>query len=170
MAETSAHPPAFERRDEALFDAVLHPHRSLSPLGFFILMAVIGGVAFGAGIAFLLMGAWPVFGFLGLDVLLVYIAFRLSYRAARLYETVRLTENELKVQRVNPSGRIKTWTFQPFWLRVEMDDPPRHDSQLVLTSHGRNLVIGAFLTPEERLDLAKALRAALARQRHPSYS
>ena len=145
-----------------MFDAILAPHRSLGPKGFLIVMIGVSVISFTAGIVFLLKGAWPVFGFFGLDALLVYLAFRASYRSARLYETVRLTEDTLEVRRVSPSGRQTEWRFQPNWLRVEMDDPPDHDSELVLTSHGQRVAIGAFLTAEERLDLAKSLRDALA--------
>ncbi len=164
-AAASAPENSGQEEDAALFDAILHPYRSLSPLGFVVLMAVVCLVSFSAGIAFLLAGAWPVFGFFGLDVLLIYIAFRMSYRSGRLHETVRLTRHALTVQRVFPSGEVKSWTFQPYWLRVEMDDPPRPDSRLRLASHGRSLVIGSFLTPNERLEVAEALKAALATQR-----
>lgn len=145
-----------------LFDAILAPHRSLGPRGFLIVMIGVSAISFTAGIVFLLKGAWPIFGFFGLDVLLVYLAFRASYRSARLYETVRLTGDTLEVRRMTPSGRQTEWRFQPNWLRVEMDDPPEHDSELVLTSHGQRVAIGAFLTAEERLDFAKSLRDALA--------
>jgi uncharacterized membrane protein len=152
-------------RSEPFFDAILTPHRSLSPLGFWLLMAAVSAVSFTAGLAFYLQGAWPIMGFFGLDVLLVYLAFRANYRAARLYETVRLTDTELVVRRVDPKGRERLWRFEPYWLRVKIDDPPRHESPLVLTSHGRQLVIGSFLTPEERADFAHALTAALGRWR-----
>jgi len=112
-----------------------------------------------------MMGAWPVTGFFGLDVLLIYLAFRINYRRARMFETVSLTPDALTVERVNHRGRRQTWRFQPYWLRVSMDDPPQHDSALILSSHGRSLVIGAFLSPEERLDFARALRHALDRLR-----
>lgn len=147
------------------FDAVLHPHRSLSPVGFLILMVLLAGVSFTMGIMFLLAGAWPVFGFFGLDVLLVYIAFRANYRSGMVYETLRLTADDFTVRRVLPDGRAKSWRFQPYWLRVEMDNPPRTDSKLRLRSHGKALVIGSFLTPLERLEVAQALRAALRRNR-----
>lgn len=148
-----------------LFDAVLMPHRSLSPAGFWLLMALISGVSFVSGMYFMLKGAWPVTGYFGLDVLLIYLAFKASYRSARLYETVKLTEEALVIERVIPSGRRARWSFQPYWLRVEMDDPPEHGSQLTLTSHGRSLVIGSFLSPEERREVAEALRKALCRCR-----
>jgi uncharacterized membrane protein len=153
---------------EVWFDAVLHPHRSLSPLGFLILMIVLSAVSFATGVAFLMAGAWPVFGFFGLDVLLVYLAFRANFRSGLVYETLHLTRDELSVRRVMPSGESESWRFQPYWLRVEMDDPPSYDSQLRLSSHGKSLVIGAFLSIEEKLEVARALGEALARSRKPA--
>lgn len=149
------------RRSDLLFDAVLRPHRSLSPAGFWLLMVAIAAVSFTAGMAFFLIGAWPVVGFLGLDVALIYIAFRQSYRSGLMHETIQLSATELTIRRVSPYGRIKTWTFQPYWLRVSMDDPPEHSSPLTLGSHGRQITIGAFLTAGERLEVARALEEAL---------
>ena len=157
------HAPAAGAR--VFFDAVLMPHRSLSPAGFRLLMALLCAASLASGTYFALHGAWPVFGYFGLDVLLVYLAFRASYRSARLTETVKLTQEALVVERVDPRGRRRHWRFEPYWLRVEMDDPPEHTSQLRLTSHGRSLTLGAFLAPAERAELAAALRAALSRQR-----
>jgi uncharacterized membrane protein len=74
------------------------------------------------------------------------------------------------VQRVFPTGQTRRWVFQPYWVRVQMDDPPRPESRLTLSSHGRSLAIGSFLTPEERLDVARALSAALAASRRPVHA
>jgi uncharacterized membrane protein len=149
----------------AKFDAVLYPNRSLSPLGFVILMTAVVLVSIGVGAGFVLIGAWPVTGFLGLDVLLLYIAFRCNYRQGRCAEFIRLGEDGLSVRRVEPNGQMREWRFEPYWVRVHMDDPPRHESQLTLASHGRRLVVGAFLTAGERLEVATALRAALHEHR-----
>ncbi len=148
-----------------VFDAVLSPHRSLSPQGFLVLMAAVCAVSFTGGLFFFLAGAWPVVGFLGLDVLLIYFAFKINYRRGRAYETLQLTPKRLQVERVSPKGKVARWSFQPAWLQILMDDPPAHHSQLTLRSHGRSLVVGAFLTPDERLDLAKSLRNALSNLR-----
>ena len=81
-----------ERTQEpTIFSAVLTPHRSLSRKGFLILMTVLGLISFATGTVFLLAGAWPVFGFCGLEVLLIYFAFRMSYRRAKAYEQVTVT-------------------------------------------------------------------------------
>ncbi len=156
-----------EPLDPALFDAVLEPHRSLSRSGFLTLMAAVVTVSFAAGIAFALMGAWPVFGFFGLDAVLIYVAFKVNYRGARMYETVRLTEETLTVVRVNASGRVQRWSFQPYWLKVDIEESPSQDGKLMLTSHGKSLVIGSFLAPHERIDLARALESALDKLRQP---
>lgn len=147
--------------EENLFSAVLTPHRSLGPKGFLILISLVGLVSFTAGIVFLSKGAWPVFGFFGLDVFLVYIAFKLNYRAGRTHETINLTEQELKVTRVYPSGHSKSWHFNPYWVRLELLDGPSHRSALSLSSHGEQLIFGKFLTEDERKDFAEILGGAL---------
>ena len=154
-----------EDNDAIRFDAVLHPNASLSPRGFFLLMAFIGLISFCAGIAFATIGAWPVFGFFGIDILLVYFAFKLNYRDAKRYETIRLTEKALTVERFTPSGRRERWRFQPYWLKVEVEDDPVPGSTVTLRSHGRIVEVGSFLSPEEKLDFANALRIELAKLR-----
>lgn len=147
------------------FRAVLHPHRSLDPRGFLILMLALGGVSFITGLVFLSMGAWPVMGFFGLDVLLVYLAFKLNYRAARAYELVELTPATLKLTRVTPSGRSKEFEFNPYWVRVRFVEHPDGSNNLKLTSHGREFEFGRLLNDDERRDFARVLEGALATAR-----
>lgn len=147
--------------DASVFRAILHPHRSLEPKGFLVLMLAIGSVSFVTGMAFLLMGAWPVMGFFGLDVLLVYIAFKLNYRAARAYELVELTPRTLTLTQVSASGKSRSFEFNPYWVRVLFTERPDGGNHLKLTSHGRELEFGRLLNDEERADFAEALRRAL---------
>ncbi|MEI9898791.1 MAG: DUF2244 domain-containing protein [Hyphomicrobium sp.] len=147
------------------FRAVLYPHRSLGPTGFLVLMVAIGGVSFVTGMVFLMQGAWPVFGFFGLDVALVYAAFRLNYRAGRLYETVELTPQTLKITRVHPSGAQESFDFNPYWVRVFLAEGPQGRTDLRLASHGREFAFARFLTDDERRELSHALSGALARAR-----
>jgi uncharacterized membrane protein len=149
------------------FSAVLTPNRSLGPRGFLVFMAAISTVSFATGLMFYLMGAWPVMGFMGLDVLLVYIAFRVNFRALRLYETVDLTEDALTVTRVAPSGRAQAWRFNPYWVRLNLDERVGRTSELSIACHGERLVFGSFLTDPERVDFAGALNQALREARQP---
>jgi len=143
----------------------LRPHRSLAPKGFATLMLLIAGISFVTGMMFVLAGAWPVIGFLGADVLLIYLAFRVNYRRAHMREILQLTADQLKVQRISHWGEVQTWEFQTYWLQVFLDDSPEDTSQLTLRSHGRSLVIGSFLPPRERAEVAAALRQALDQTR-----
>jgi uncharacterized membrane protein len=147
------------------FRAVLAPHRSLPPAGFLALMAFVGLVSFGAGIAFALMGAWPVLGFFGLDVLIVYVAFRLNYRSGLLRETVELLPDALTVTRFHPSGKREEFSFNPYWVRVELLESRDGRTDLKLRLHDRVVSFGRFLTDEERRDLATTLTGVLAEAR-----
>jgi uncharacterized membrane protein len=159
MSETAAEP----RR--VFFERVLLPYRSLPPRGFNILMLVLAGISIAAGTLFVSLGAWPVCGFFGLDVGLVYLAFRLSYRSARQRETLRLADEELTVERVGIHGERRLWRFQPFWVRVSFEEQPDESNRLALVSHGQTLPIGTFLPPPVRREVATNLRDALSRWR-----
>lgn len=161
----SSSPSVGAQEREPLFDAVLTPYRSLSPRAFFLLMAGMVSIGFCLGLAFFLMGAWPVIGFMGLEYFLLYLAFRINYRRARNFERLVLTRDNLEVQRVDHYGRGQRWNFQPYWLQVQLLPREAPDPDITLTSHGRSMVIGRFLAPEERISLAGALNAALARVR-----
>jgi uncharacterized membrane protein len=146
--------------DEA-FRAVLMPYRSLGSAGFLVLMSAVGLVSLAAGAVLLAMGAWPVFAFLALDVLLIYVAFRLSYRSGRQYETVELTRELLTLTRTYPSGRSESFQFNPYWLQVRLHEGRHGRADLCLASHGRELPIGRFLTDDEKREFAEALKSAL---------
>jgi uncharacterized membrane protein len=150
---------------EPRFSAVLTPHRSLGPKGFMVLMGALCLVSFGTGLFFYLLGAWPVMGFMGLDVALIYIAFRLNFRALRLYETVDLTDDALTVTRVTPSGKSQSWSFNPYWVRLSVQERLGRSSELSIASHGQRLVFASFLTDAEREDFASALSSALSSAR-----
>jgi uncharacterized membrane protein len=155
-----------EKRDRAqaepgTFRAVLTPQRSLGPRGFLVLMAALSVISFAAGLVFYLAGAWPVMGFFGLDVALVYFAFKLNYRSGRLYETIEVTPALLTWIRVHPSGRREQFDCNPYWARVNLKERPDGRTDLRIASQGRELSFGRFLTDDERRDLASALKDAL---------
>ena len=166
--DADARPAAPAHGGEVLFDAVITPHRSLSPRGFAILMLAIGGVSFATGVAFVAMGAWPVCGFFGLDVALIYWAFRLNYRAARAVEHVLLTRDALTIRRLDHRGRGIEITMQPYWLRVEVAGEEMAE-EIRLTSHGEMYTVGAWLSPAERAAFADALGDALRILREPPH-
>lgn len=152
-------------RGDNLFDAVLYPNRSLPNAGFIAVMSVVIGANFLFGIYFFSIGAWPVIGFCGLDVFLVWLAFKLSYRQGRLRERVWVSADEMWISRILPSGHETRWRLQPAWTRISIDKPVKHESQVRVTSRGETLILGAFLSPEERGKFADALADALGAAR-----
>ncbi len=158
--------PSENRASESrLFTATLSPYRSLSRRGFNTLMALLGILSFGFGIAFMRMGAWPVFGFFGLDVVLLYLAFRRNYMDARAIEEINLSPELLHIRRVSAIGRETEYSFHPYWTRLIISRSDNGIAALSLVSSGRRLSIGAFLGPYERASFADALSAALAAAR-----
>jgi uncharacterized membrane protein len=150
----------------AIFSAVVTPHRSLDRTGFVILMAAVSIISFVAGTAFLLIGAWPVFGFFGLDVLLVYWAFRANYRAAAACEEVTVTPGELRVRKISHRGETSEWTCNPLWVHLERDHHEEFGLRgLVLVSRGERLRVADVLSPQERESFAAALAAAIGEVR-----
>jgi uncharacterized membrane protein len=155
-----------------LFSALLTPHRSLSGAGFLALMTFVTVISFAAGIAALLMGAWPVFGFFGLDVLAIYWAFKINFRHARASEEIRVTASELRVRRTSHRGHVMEFVLNPLWVQLDQKIHAEYGiEKLYLLSKGRRLSIGSFLGPDEKASFAKALLAALqAAKRGPTYN
>jgi len=152
--------------EPTLFSAVLTPRRSLGRTGFVVLMCLIGGISFVAGLVFFIAGAWPVMGFFGLDVLLVYIAFKVSYRSAAAYEQVTMTPSTLTVRKVSHRGKVAEWTLNPVWVRLKREANEEFGlERLFLVSHGRRLPVATFLGPQEKASFASALSAALGEAR-----
>jgi uncharacterized membrane protein len=155
-----------------LFSALLTPHRSLNRTGFLVLMGFVSAISFAAGIAFWLMGAWPVFGIFGLDVLAIYWAFRINFRHARAIEEIRVTPCELRLRRVSHRGHAVEFVLNPLWVQLDQEIHDEYGvERLYLRSSGRRLSVGSFLGPGEKASFAKALNAALqAARRGPTYN
>ncbi|MGQ4274385.1 DUF2244 domain-containing protein [Terrihabitans sp. B22-R8] len=158
--------------DEEIYHAVLRPHRSLGPRGFRILMIATAAVSTLASLPFFVIGAWPIVGFFGLDVLLLYIAFRWSYRTARARDEVAMTHFELRLRKTSHWGEAAEWRFNPAWVRLHREDDEDYGLQRVAIAERQRLVdVGGFLAPADRADFASEFSAALARAKSgPRYN
>lgn len=154
---------ASSQQDRPFFEAVLTPYRSLSPRGFMIFMLCVAAVSFVSGLVFLSIGAWPIFGFFGLDVLLIWAAFRMNYASARCFEEVSLSAHELLIRKVGPGRKSLEYRFNPVWVRLSVDRIEDEGVvKISLMSRGQNVDLGAFLNPEDRTSFAGAMANALA--------
>lgn len=149
--------------EPVVYAVTLAPHRSLSQRGFLLVMLGVGSVSFLTGAAFLARGAWPIFGFFGLDVLLVYLAFRASFRSARAREYILVTPSVVEVRREPARGRASTTRLNPFWTRLWREDDEDHGTlDVALISGRRTVPVGRFLGPEQKATLAADLSRALS--------
>jgi uncharacterized membrane protein len=157
-----SHDPA----ERPVFSAVLHPHRSLPRSGARLVLLLVALASLVASIPFLVMGFWPVAGFYGLDVALLYFALRASFVQARAYEEVVLSPIELLLRKVSAEGVARDWRFNPIWTRLHRDVHEEFGVQrLSIVSRGQSVGVGAFLSPDEKATFGDALSAALAEAR-----
>jgi uncharacterized membrane protein len=148
--------------EQTLFSALLTPQQALSRNGFRALMGCLCAVSGAVGIGFSLVGAWPVFGFLGLDVLAIYLAFRIYFSRARASEEIRVTASELRLRRISHRGHVVEWVQNPLWVRLEQIAHAEFGiERLYLVSRGRRVAIAGFLGADEKAGFARALSAAL---------
>lgn len=165
MDSTPAH-DAPEDGEAPFFSACLYPYRSLGPTGFIVVMTIVSTVCFIGGLTFWAIGAWPIVGFFGLDVAIVWFAFRASYRQARAHQEVVLSPRELLIRSVSARGAVAEVRLNPVWARLIVDRIEDEGVvRLAVTSHGRSHEIGRFLGPDERESFADALAAALSAAR-----
>ena len=157
--------------DRPVFDATITPHRSLGQNGFRIVMTLVCLSSVVSSIPFVVLGAWPVAGFFGLDVAALFIAFHVNFRHARAFERVIVTPLEVLLRKVSHHGREAVWRFNPAWTKLERQDDEDYGLlRLSLVSRGESVAVAAALSPHEREGFAEALGAALASARRgPDY-
>jgi len=158
--------------DGPLFQTVLRPHRSLKIGGFRLVIALVACASAIASLPFVLLGFWPVAGFYGLDVLLLFFAFRANFEAARHFEELSVSPFELLLRKVSPKGEALEWRFNPVWTRLVAEEHEEFGvTRLALVSRGQSVAVGHFLGPEDKASLVRALSRALGEaKRGPYYS
>jgi uncharacterized membrane protein len=149
-----------------IFAATLTPHRSLSPRGKTVVLGLISLLALVPGVLFYALGAWPVLGFMGLDVLAIWLALTISTNRGKAAEIVTLWPDALEVKRVDPKGRATLQTFKPFDIRFVIDrDFNERVTAMWLKHRDDKHPLGAFLSAEEKMSFSKAFGTALRKAR-----
>ena len=156
--------------DPVLFEATSTPQRSWTGRGFVVLALLLGGAGSATAALFVFLGAWPVLGFLGLEVPVVLVLMVAHHRrAGRASEVVSLSVGALRVRRTDPGGRRQEASLEPYWTRVEMREDPGAAGVLRLTCRGRAVEVGLWLSQPEKIAFAEALETALRRYREPRF-
>ena len=142
-------------------DITVLPYRSLSKKNFRNLMIIVSIIFFSIGVFFWSLGAWPVFGFLGLDVLLLYLAFKINYKKGEIFENLKLFKSNLVITRVFPSGKAQKWSLEAYWTKVDLLNTSPNEYKLVLKSKEKVVLLGAFLNLNDKKKLMKRINDAL---------
>jgi uncharacterized membrane protein len=151
-----------DNQNPVVFSARLTPYRSLRRTGFIVLMVFATSTAFLSGLLFSLLGAWPVTGFFGLDLILLWFAFRMNYKAARAYESITVRSDKVIIRKVSEKGDEQCIEINAFWAKLIVSHKEEEGvKNLTLTSHGKSYEIGSFLNPADKESFAKALGNAL---------
>lgn len=152
--------------ESTIFAATLTPHRSLGRQGTLLLIGFVTMVSIISAVPFIVLGAWPIGGFFGLDVALLAVAFHVNNRRARAYEEIILSRIELLLRKVSWRRKVDELRFNPFWVRLKTEDDPDYGMQrITIVQRRQEVEVGAFLAPFERKDFAHAFGAALAEAR-----
>ena len=152
-----------------IFDAILKPYASLSSYGFLTFMLTLIIISCSIGIVFSILGAWPVLGFFGLEIFIIYQAFKYNYRDSKRIENITLTGNDIVIERVSHKGESRIFRLQTYWMKVDYRlSKTTRCGELILRSHGKAIEIGRFLTPREKKSLAIRLERELKAIRQKS--
>jgi uncharacterized membrane protein len=152
-----------------VFEAEIHPHRSLSMRGLTTVLCFLGAVSFGVTTFFWYMGAWPIVGFNGGEVLLAAGLLRAHARSRRAREVLLLTGSDLRILRFDENGARTEAALPAAWLNVILQERPGRVPALFLATHGRLEEVARVLGEPQKRDLAEALKTALHGLRNPVF-
>ncbi len=158
-----------EATQAVTFEAVIVPHRSLSRRGLIILITALCSFSSATATAFWLLGAWPVAGFSGAEILLAIALLRYNARSVRASEVLLLSEAGLRIIRTDPRGRREELLLPTAWLNAVLEERQGGVPRLWLAGHGVHEQVAAALGEAEKRDLAASLQAALHRLRSPIF-
>ncbi len=157
---------SFKRSDDFNhYSLLLRPHRSLSARAFLILMSFMCAASFAIGLFFVSMGAWPILGFFGLDVLLIYIAFKQNFKSGKCCEVIEIKDGKLILSQINTRGVKRQNLMDSYWSKVQFKD-----EKLAIHCRGTSYVFGSFLVPDEKEAVFLNLQEALRRSQNLTFA
>ena len=139
----------------------LEPSKSLRPEGANLVLVILGGFGLVISGSFMVFGAWPVFGFMALDVLLIYIAFQAQYRRSNRGQEITISNDKIEIKYFKGGVCVKTILLNKYWAKLEQFNCFNRRSKLMFSSHGKFSEIGEFLSLKEKQKLVADLKPFL---------
>ena len=148
-------------RESVGFTLVARRNNSLSPNGRIAVLGSLFLLSFLISLAFALRGAWLILPFAGLEMFVLFLAFRCIARHAGDFESLSIQGDRVLIERWE-RGEVSRYEFNRYWAQVVLEAPgPGRRAVLALRSHGRQVEFGRHLTEEQRSALAGAIRDQL---------
>jgi uncharacterized membrane protein len=162
MDQRHPNPATMHSADAPIFAARITPHRSLGQQGFRLVMTLVCLASVVSSVPFIIAGAWPVATFFGLDVVALYIAFRINFRDANAFEEVAVSPVKVMLAKVTPKGERAEWRFDTIFTKLERQDDEDYGlMRLDVVSRGQSVNIASQLSPGERESFHDAMSGAL---------
>lgn len=139
----------------------LEPSKSLRPEGANLILVILGGFGLVISGSFMVFGAWPVFGFMALDVLLICIAFQAQYRRSNRGQEITISNDKIEIKYFKGGVCVKTILLNKYWAKLEQFNCFNRRSKLMFSSHGKFSEIGEFLSLKEKQKLVADLKPLL---------
>ena len=139
----------------------LEPSKSLRPGGANLILVILGGFGLVISGSFMVFGAWPVFGFMALDVLLIYIGFQAQYRRSNRGQEITISNDKIEIKYFKGGVCVKTILLNKYWAKLEQFNCFNRRSKLMFSSHGKFSEIGEFLSLKEKQKLVADLKPLL---------
>lgn len=137
---------------------VIAPNRSLSKRGCRVFFSIISSVSLLIAVGFSLVGAWPILPFAGIELLVLYVALKMSHRSCSTKEVIEIDDHYVRVE-VGCESPCQVCAFKRPWTRVWVipSQVKNHPDRLFLRYAGKQVEVGKCLSNEERRALAKRL-------------
>ncbi|MGR3514925.1 MAG: DUF2244 domain-containing protein [Paracoccaceae bacterium] len=140
----------------------LWAHQSMTPGGFTWFM---GATAVMLSLPlFALLGsavAWVLMVFFLLTIAGTWRAITANQRARNIEEELRVTATTVNLEHRPAKGPALHWEANPHWVSVNLRNDGPVENYLTLRGGGREVELGAFLTPEERAALYDELKRVM---------
>ena len=142
-----------------LLNITLWPNRSLNKKYFYVVILATFGAMMLTIIPFI--GTQTFFVMLPfslITLIILFLSIILNYQSGELYENIRIWPNLIELKRYEINGTSKEWNANPYWTKVNLyNKGQKIQNYLTLTGNGREVEVGAFLAPNERVEIKKKI-------------
>ena len=157
--------------EKPLLSLTIWPHRSCDKKTFSIMLLTITFILIVPSFLFLnIIFALSILPFSLISITILFLVSNKNFKDALLVEKLKIYPNKIILERMEPDNSIKTWHCNPYWTKANLYSNGPVESYLTLKGNGKEVELGSFLTPEERINLKKIIDETLFRLNSANFS